>query len=327
MKKVLIVFLILVMLVNCAGVAVFGADNKISSQLQEIIAQSNPQDKISIGITFSGKMPTAVDMPSWPDRALANKELREYYDNWYNTEIVPVVFDGIDFDEILVSSGTVIVEVKSEDIKTIADNDMVTHIQYFSNTNYEPGSELEFEDEFVEYLGIPSGVEYTYSGPLYSHYEDTSQTPSWFLVDGYGGRYLPADMLFGVFGDYYIYGCSSRPSYFNYHIYIADEQKFFPIEEAWSKDVCSKEEIFTQYLMPENYACLIGDANNDGQLSVLDATVIQQAEAKICFLDDWITALQVYGDEIEFYCDFNRDGKRSILDATAIQMKLAKVED
>ena len=198
---------------------------------------------------------------------------------------------------------------------------------YSDDTPVKEPTEEELQERFVEYLGIPFDVEYTYSGPLYSHYEDTAQTPSWVLVYGYGGTFLPTDMLFGVFGDYYIYGCCSRPSNFNYHVYITDEQKFYSIEEAWSKDICSKEEIFTQYLMPEKCARLIGDSNNDGHLSVLDATVIQQAEAKICFIDDWFTASQVYGDEIAFSTDFNRDGERSVLDATAIQMKLAKVED
>ncbi len=197
---------------------------------------------------------------------------------------------------------------------------------YPADTPVEEPTDEELQERFVEYLGIPSDGEYTYSGPLYSHYEDSAQTPSWVLVYGYRGEFLPADMLVGVFGDYYIYGCSSRPSYFNYHIYITDEQKFYSLEEAWSKNICSKEEIFTQYLMPENYACMIGDANNDGQLSVLDATVIQQAEAKISILDDWIVASHIYGDEIAFSTDFNRDGERTILDATAIQMKLAKVE-
>ena len=195
-----------------------------------------------------------------------------------------------------------------------------------ADTPVDEPTEEELQERFVEYLGIPQDAEYTYSGPLYSHYEDTAQTPSWGLVYGYGGEFLPYDMLFGVFGDYYLYGCSSRPSNFNYHVYITDEQKFYSIEEAWSKDICSKEEMFTQYLMSENYACLIGDANNDGQLSILDATVIQQAEAKISILDDWFTALQAYGDKIAFSTDFNRDGERTILDATAIQMKLAKVE-
>ncbi len=198
---------------------------------------------------------------------------------------------------------------------------------YPADTPVKEPTEEELRQKFVEYLGISSDVEYTYSGPLYSHYEDSAQAPSWVLVDGYGGRYLPADMLFGVFDDYYLYGCSSRPSNFNYHVYITDEQKFYSLEDAWSKDICSKEEIFTQYLMPEKCAYLIGDANNDKVLSVLDATIIQQAEAKISFLDDWIMASHVYGDKIVFSTDFNRDGERSILDATAIQMKLAKVED
>lgn len=214
-------------------------------------------------------------------------------------------------------------------VANASENKYVIQVNYSVYSDYtivDESTQEELQERFVEYLGIPYDVEYTYSGPLYSHYEDGAQTPSWVLVYGFGGRFLPYDMLFGVFGDYYLYGCSIRPSYFGLHIYLIDEQKFYSIEEAWSKEICCKEEIFTQYLIPENCALQIGDANKDGQLSVLDATLIQQAEAKICFIDDWFTEAQVYGDKIVFSTDFNRDGERTVMDATAIQRHIAGLE-
>lgn len=183
----------------------------------------------------------------------------------------------------------------------------------------------DIHEDFVEYLGISMDDEHTYNGPLYSHYEDGAQAPSWILVEGYGGKDLPYDILFGVFGDYYLYGCSSTPSYFNYHVYMVDEQKFYTIENAWDKDICSKEEMFTEYLVPNKSAQLIGDANSDGELSILDATIIQQAQAKMCILEDWIMATHVYGEKIVFSTDVDHDGDRTVFDATAIQMKLAKL--
>ena len=181
-------------------------------------------------------------------------------------------------------------------------------------------------ESFAEYLGITVDEEHTYSGELYSHYEDGAQAPSWVLVNGYAGRFLPDDMLFGVFDDYYLYGCSSHPSYFNFHIYMVDEQKFYTLEDAWSMDICHKEEIFTEYLIKNNSAHLIGDADKDRKLTVMDATQIQRAEAKLCTIDDWIMASHCYGDKITLSTDFNHDGSRSVLDATAIQKKIAKLD-
>ena len=107
---------------------------------------------------------------------------------------------------------------------------------------------------------------------------------------------------------------------------MVDEQKFYTLEDAWSMDICHKEEIFTEYLIKNNSAHRIGDADKDRKLTVMDATQIQRAEAKLCTIDDWIMASHCYGDKITLSTDFNHDGSRSVLDATAIQKKIAKLD-
>ena len=184
----------------------------------------------------------------------------------------------------------------------------------------------DYYTEFLEYLDITEDDEHEYSKPLYYHFEDGAETPEWFLVHGYSGYFRPDDIVFGVFGDYFIFNCSSSPSTFDYYVYVTDEQKFYTIEEIWDNDLCSKEEIFTNYLVPKGKAKLIGDADNDDELTVMDATLIQQAEAQYFELEDWIMAGHVYGDEIELLTDFDKDGERSVLDATAIQRKLAQLD-
>ena len=184
----------------------------------------------------------------------------------------------------------------------------------------------DYYADFLEYLEITEDTEHEYSKPLYYHYEDDADTPEWFLAYGYAGYFRPYDIIFGVFGDYYIYNCSSYPSTFDYYIYVMDEKKFYTIEEIWDSDLCGKEEIFTKYLAPEGKAKLLGDADNDGELTVIDATLIQQAEAQYFELEDWIMASQVYGEKIELFTDFDKDGERSVLDATAIQRRLAQLD-
>lgn len=70
---------------------------------------------------------------------------------------------------------------------------------------------------------------------------------------------------------------------------------------------------------------LIGDLDSDGNISIVDATVIQRCEVKMRDYpeDDEITprdGLWMYS--VKYYSDFDRDGERTILDATKLQRYL-----
>ena len=74
---------------------------------------------------------------------------------------------------------------------------------------------------------------------------------------------------------------------------------------------------------------LLGDIDNDGDISIIDVTMIQRCDAEIsewsnndviAYLDDWNEHDQVY------YSDFNRDGSRDIVDATCIQRYLVGLD-
>ncbi|MBQ8860404.1 MAG: hypothetical protein IJ015_03590 [Ruminococcus sp.] len=180
-----------------------------------------------------------------------------------------------------------------------------------------------YYEKFLEYMKLSKDDKHMYSGPLYSHYEENESTPAWSLVYGRRGKPVSDYTVYGVFDDYILYGTESYPSDFSYHVYIESEQKFYSIEDAWKKDLCGKEEIFTKHLLPKLEANLIGDAYFDNDINILDATCIQQMEAGINVNDDFITETHVYGDKITCTNDFDHDGVRSVMDATAIQQKLA----
>ncbi|MBQ8539242.1 MAG: hypothetical protein IJ433_06285 [Ruminococcus sp.] len=61
---------------------------------------------------------------------------------------------------------------------------------------------------------------------------------------------------------------------------------------------------------------VVGDADQDGELSVLDATEIQLVLAE---LKGW------ENESAMFAADYDRDGDVSVLDATAIQLELANI--
>ena len=70
---------------------------------------------------------------------------------------------------------------------------------------------------------------------------------------------------------------------------------------------------------------LLGDLDSDGEISVIDVTIIQRCEAKVCDYPENDEMIWLDCDsKINPACfsDFNRDGERDILDATAIQRYL-----
>lgn len=72
----------------------------------------------------------------------------------------------------------------------------------------------------------------------------------------------------------------------------------------------------------------VGDADFDNELSILDATYIQRALAKLCDFNkldditDYCVNVTHDSDTINFVSDMNMDGEVNILDASAIQQKL-----
>ena len=55
-----------------------GDVSKIQPKLQAVIENSNPEDIVSVYISFSGYMKRKDDMPSWPDKIKAAQETKRY---------------------------------------------------------------------------------------------------------------------------------------------------------------------------------------------------------------------------------------------------------
>ncbi len=188
--------------------------------------------------------------------------------------------------------------------------------------DHEHGAKYICRDEFIDYCNITDDDSFMYTGPLYYHY-DKNGNKKWFLAKGECG-FSELVNFYGIFGDYLLYeNAVYSPAQFPYYIYSYDEQKFYSLEEAWSKDIDGLDMVFTDYLCPTKSAYIIGDADNDNKLSVMDATTIQMAQAGTIKLYDNVYGKCYYGNEISCRNDVDRDGERSVLDATAIQMKLA----
>lgn len=71
---------------------------------------------------------------------------------------------------------------------------------------------------------------------------------------------------------------------------------------------------------------LLGDLDGDNDLSVIDVTILQRCDVRLC---DFPAGDEIASEELRelfgqrYYSDFNRDGERNIFDVTCIQRYLA----
>ena len=113
-----------------------------------------------------------------------------------------------------------------------------------------------------------------------------------------------------------------------YGVFIKETESFVSLTQSNLDYIIENCPRFVEAIEENEIGQQLGDVDNDGCLSVVDATYIQRCLAEY---DDW--EMTVYdrvnldgGNEYVYISDIDRDGERSILDATAIQKKLARIE-
>ena len=321
MKKVLAILISLAM-VLITTVATISAQevNKISPELSKVIENKLPDAYLDICIWTNGYQPNATEMPSWPDKGAARKELKEYYDNWYNNEIVPVLFNGIEYKEIFVGSGNIIVSVRVFDVEKIASYDIVREVEFFENRVAQDESVGIFEDEFVNRYFPDEYYEYE---EIYYNYDENNEL-DWVLLYGYVYGPNPRN-CYAVIDERVVLQGECSPFAVKYAIYDVEAQEFI--------DICDISD-FSEYIGLEDkinellLGVPLGDCDLDGELTILDATYIQMflAGLREFSYDDELSDRYAVNTELNYISDIDRDGSRTILDATAIQMKLAKID-
>ncbi len=182
-----------------------------------------------------------------------------------------------------------------------------------------------FEDKFVEqhmtnYDGFVD--DYMYN-EFYYHYDESGQV-DWALVSAMS-MMVQEWFINQVICDRVLMSNNEHiPFRFGYAVYDVKNDCFVELSEG----MLDYYDGLREYWTDKKVGRLIGDADRDGELSVLDATYIQRALAKLCDFgkEDIITGYD-YSGMIVYISDFDRDGDRSVLDATAIQRKLAELDD
>lgn len=225
------------------------------------------------------------------------------------------VFNGQDFD----SDDSNAVPPAEKDIYEIANNDkdFVCTFDWPVDTLvwlYEKSFKTDERDiDMVRCL-------YLHELPFENPDSEFTSNVDWILYFGYTDELPPPMSSYALVGNRVVYGdWLMKPYSTGYGIYDVMEKKFVDIAQA-----DGKYEDLEQVLKTLKIGKLIGDMNNDDELTISDATFMQKCVAEIESFDvsDEIDAVP-QNEELSYYSDFNRDGVRDINDATAIQQYLA----
>ena len=183
----------------------------------------------------------------------------------------------------------------------------------------------DYEDEFWQYVKEEENYQHIIGGKevyqeYYSYYseDNDTDTPDWvfgyamlpFVSPGYCCRYL---------GDYFLYTDGYlEPFQLGLFVYVPQENKFYDIQDAWKMDFEGLDMVLDMCVDEGVYGVhILGDADADKVLSVMDATQIQLE----------LAGLSKIKCDFKLIENFNRDDWNvSILDATAIQMHLAGLD-
>ncbi|MBE6824217.1 MAG: hypothetical protein E7513_02605 [Ruminococcaceae bacterium] len=308
MKKVISIVLCIVFIFSFSVVANASESSKLSPDLVEALNNCEPEDTVGIDIGFNGKNYSAEDMPSWPDLTAARKELRDFYDA-KNAEYCSILFENIEYKTVIMGTSAFIVEVKAQDVAKISEYDIVRDISLYENIIFGPVDNTVLKSSFMAQYNIEEAKGYK---ELYFHMDENGEL-EWALIQGEDSSFVSPKFMEVVVGDVLVSSFISSPFKLTYGIYDAKEDKFYDLYDI--KDEYSNYEGLVEALVGNSGVHQIGDVNNDGKISVMDATYIQRYLADI--------EKNIYKETIS---DFDRDGDVTIIDATAIQRKLAQLD-
>lgn len=169
--------------------------------------------------------------------------------------------------------------------------------------------EDKFYDRFVEKYGEPM-----YYMEIQPHYDENDEI-DWVVVCAYTETAIVDPLPEGGHSNCYVNGefvfhekDLFAPFATSHCVYDPKKDEFIDI----TKVDFSEYKDLKKHVRTYNFARLIGDVDDDNDVSILDATEIQLAEAKLAELNAGTCV-----------ADFNRDGGVDVLDATAIQLHLA----
>ncbi|MBR3988262.1 MAG: hypothetical protein IKK10_03055 [Clostridia bacterium] len=198
--------------------------------------------------------------------------------------------------------------------------------------SFDPDNKYDYEKPILskikaDYIHNES-TEITSYYEIYKHYSDASTsdeaTPEYVLINLNTNLYYSMPVA-NIFGDKLLYESSGNiPFTYGYAVYFPENNVILALSEALTRNIKGIEEALNHI----SYNALMGDNDEDGKLTIKDATYMQKCLASLEEFrkDDVIEGLQYYDNHTaRFISDYNRDGERNIKDVTAIQKRLANI--
>ncbi len=179
---------------------------------------------------------------------------------------------------------------------------------------YAQTNDIEFlyKDKFIEYE-LGDYYDLHFYDERYYH-EDAEGNIDWAFLYAYTSPFAEVRGKFRFGGRVIVTNELCYPFSYKYGLYDVKEDKFV----CFDKNIdYTKYEGLEEYVN-SNLGYLVGDADLDYEISILDATLIQRRVAQLVSISDI---------RVSETADVDDDGDITVLDATTIQMKLAKVED
>ena len=331
MKRIIALLLSVLLVIGCSVIGVSAQSDKLHPDLEVLLQKKAPDDDVSVYITYAIAGKSVADMPSWPDRAAANAEYKEYR-LAKQAEIQSVIFDGLEVTVLnTIGDNSVIAYVKAKDIAVLAPRDLVAYISYIDLTIEEEPESAETmsstEAKLLEYVKGKGAMPpyYTNYEELYTHQNAEGET-DWVLLYSLGEGAMPWYVC-GVYHHRVILR-SEEWSLFALGIglYDAKEDTFYDLAKMRDYD---KYEGLAEAIDACGKGKLLGDLDNDDDISIADCTILQRCEAALCEYpqSDLVGSYSYKYEDIKtplrYYSDFNRDGERSIIDVTCMQRYLA----
>lgn len=223
----------------------------------------------------------------------------------------------------------------------VVDGDMGCYDGYVSaypceppqedSTEYIPVTDQQmkrnlYEDAFTRYL--PDWREQCTYEEVYYHADprfDSVDQHDWVLISA--RSLVPTEgNYYGVFDDIVVYSSEYSPFDFGYGVYDCAEDTYYSIADAWNRGYADLHDVFINRVSSGNDVDLLGDADNDGELTILDATMIQRSLIGLTDLEEsswWFKHYGCnFGNRLTSLADYDADGLVDVIDVTRIQRAL-----
>ena len=335
MKRITALLLSLILVIGCGVVAVSADTTKINESLQQMMTAVTDKDKIEVHVWLYCRIDEnevfrqAIKECGYVGGLPLNMSLEEVYA--YKAVYNRLVGER----EAAVSSGFVEkLGIAEEDIIYLGKHPYVvaalTKAQIYEAQTYDEVESLSYVgDQFIEDGGASQENKNRYEGSvkemypfLYQYSElyyhrDGDGNIDWVLITGEEASAVP-EAVYTVIGNRVVIEEQyTMPFGFGYGVYDVGQNTVKAIYSGMTAQYDGLEEAFDQY----GCGRLIGDIDEDNEVTIIDATFIQRCETKMrAYPDsDRICPIEPVEGALTYYSDFNRDGERDILDVTCIQ--------